>query len=75
MQLLGGPKRQMGVMLSTGLLIGGLGAGWAVIAGICIRLFLSKFSKEKLEDAEVVAAGCIAGDVIWSFSNNLFKVR
>lgn len=36
-QLIGGPGRQMGVLLATGLLINNPLAGWAVMIGIAIR--------------------------------------
>src|SRR5215472_2822809 len=37
-QFLGGPKRQLGVLFSTGLLIPNPLAGWAVLAGIAMRV-------------------------------------
>ena len=37
-QAIGGPDRQMGILLATGLLIVNPLAGWAVLAGIAIRL-------------------------------------
>jgi uncharacterized oligopeptide transporter (OPT) family protein len=36
-QFLGGPQRQLGVLLATGLLIPNPLAGWAVLVGIAIR--------------------------------------
>src|SRR5699024_10444633 len=41
-QLIGGPKRQMGVLLATGLLLVNPIAGWAVLAGILIRFIIYK---------------------------------
>jgi uncharacterized oligopeptide transporter (OPT) family protein len=36
-QFLGGPRRQLGVLLATGLLIAFPIAGWAVLVGIACR--------------------------------------
>jgi uncharacterized oligopeptide transporter (OPT) family protein len=37
LQLIGGPTRQMGTLLATGLLLGGPLAGWGVLVGIALR--------------------------------------
>ena len=68
LQFLGGPKRQMGVLLATGLLLGGPAAGYAVLVGIVLRLIWTRYSpKEWRADMEVFAAGVIAGDALSSF--------
>jgi uncharacterized oligopeptide transporter (OPT) family protein len=68
LQFLGGPKRQMGVLLATGLLLGGALAGYAVLIGIVLRLLWTRFApREWLGDMEVFAAGVIAGDALASF--------
>lgn len=73
-QLIGGPKRQMGVLLATGLLIASPMAGWAVIVGIIARLLVIKIGGEKAKtNMEVFAAGLIAGDAIFSFFSAVFK--
>ena len=67
-QFIGGPKRQLGVLLATGLLIANPLAGWAVAAGIALRLLIEKFGGEKHRNhMEVFAGGVIAGDAIFSF--------
>lgn len=67
-QLIGGPKRQLGVLLATGLLIANPLAGWAVAAGIALRLLIEKVGGEKHRNhMEVFAGGIIAGDAIFSF--------
>ncbi|WP_220806033.1 OPT/YSL family transporter [Achromobacter sp. UMC71] len=67
-QLIGGPKRQLGVLLATGLLIANPLAGWAVAAGIVLRLLIEKVGGEKHRNhMEVFAGGIIAGDAIFSF--------
>jgi uncharacterized oligopeptide transporter (OPT) family protein len=68
LQFRGGPKRQMGVLLATGLLLGGPAAGYAVLVGIVLRLIWTRYSpKEWRADMEVFAAGVIAGDALSSF--------
>ncbi|WID98450.1 OPT/YSL family transporter [Bosea vestrisii] len=78
LQFVGGPKRQIGVLFATGLLINFPMAGWAVLAGILCRLVWEKLRGSSGEgDMEVFAAGVIAGDAIFSFfdsvSKNFFK--
>lgn len=75
-QLVGGPKRQMGVLLATGLLIANPLAGWAVMIGITVRILIMKLAGEKWKtDMEVFAAGLIAGDAIFNFFNAMFKAN
>lgn len=75
-QLVGGPKRQMGVLLATGLLIANPLAGWAVMIGIVVRILIMKLAGEKWKtDMEVFAAGLIAGDAIFNFFNAMFKAN
>lgn len=69
-QFIGGPKRQLGVLLATGLLIANPMAGWAVVVGIALRVLLEKFGGEKARGyMEVFAGGVIAGDALFSFFN------
>ncbi|MEJ8778668.1 OPT/YSL family transporter [Pseudogracilibacillus sp. ICA-222130] len=75
-QLIGGSKRQMGIMLATGLLIVNPLAGWAVIVGIIIRLIILRVGGESAESAMyTTAAGFIAGDALYSFFTSLWKAR
>jgi len=75
-QLIGGPKRQMGILLATGLLIINPIAGWAVIAGIIIRAVILKVKGPEAENAMfTTAAGFIAGDAIYSFFSSIWKAR
>ena len=68
LQFAGGPKRQMGILLATGLLLGGPLAGWAVLSGIVLRILWTRIaSRGRLADMEVFAAGVIAGDALFSF--------
>jgi len=68
LQLAGGPKRQMGILFGTGLLLGGPLAGWAVLVGIVLRLIWTRMTEgNRRADMEVFAAGVIAGDAFYSF--------
>ncbi len=68
LQFLGGPKRQMGVLFATGLLLLVPYAGWAVITGVVLRLLWSRFAGAgQRSTMEVFAAGIIAGDALFSF--------
>ncbi|MGX1786438.1 OPT/YSL family transporter [Bosea sp. NPDC055332] len=74
LQFVGGPKRQIGVLFATGLLINFPMAGWAVLAGILCRLIWEKLRGSSGEgDMEVFAAGVIAGDAIFSFFDSVLK--
>lgn len=75
-QLIGGPKRQIGIMLSTGLLILNPLAGWAVIVGIIIRAVVLKVrGPESEKTMYTLAAGFIAGDALYSFFSSVWKAR
>jgi uncharacterized oligopeptide transporter (OPT) family protein len=68
LQFLGGPKRQLGVLFATGLLLLVPYAGWAVITGVILRLLWSRFAGDgQRSTMEVFAAGIIAGDALFSF--------
>jgi uncharacterized oligopeptide transporter (OPT) family protein len=74
LQFVGGPKRQIGVLFATGLLIAFPMAGWAVLAGILCRLIWERMRGSTGEgDKEVFAAGVIAGDAIFSFVDSVTK--
>ena len=68
LQFLGGPKRQIGVLFATGLLLLVPYAGWAVITGVILRLLWTRFAGDSQRlTMEVFAAGVIAGDALFSF--------
>jgi uncharacterized oligopeptide transporter (OPT) family protein len=61
-QFAGGPQRQMGVLLATGLLVASPHACWAVFAGLLVRVAYRRWRGEEAEtDAALVGAGLIAG--------------
>lgn len=67
-QLIGGPSRQMGVLLATGLLIFNPTAGWTALVALAIRAILMRVYGEKLrKPMYVLAGGFIAGSAIVSF--------
>lgn len=73
-QALGGPDRQMGILLATGLLILNPIAGWAVLAGILIRIIaLRIYGKASETPLTIFGAGCIAGDALWGFGSSVWK--
>ncbi|MFJ5957693.1 OPT/YSL family transporter [Paenarthrobacter sp. NPDC092416] len=72
-QLLGGSKRQMGVLLATGLLIGTPNAGWLVLAALVFRFLWTKYRPNDGEsEVSLIGAGLIAGDSIYSVGR-IFK--
>jgi uncharacterized oligopeptide transporter (OPT) family protein len=72
LQLLGGQRRQLGVLFATGLLIAAPLAGWAVLIGIAGRqLWLLARGVEGRTVMEVFAGGVIAGDALFSFFSSV----
>ncbi|MEB8340893.1 OPT/YSL family transporter [Streptomyces endophyticus] len=72
-QLIGGSKRQLGIMLATGLLITTPMAGWMVAAGLAVRVLAPRFLGPKAkENLEIFAGGAIAGDALYSFGNGVW---
>ena len=75
-QALGGPDRQMGILLATGLLILNPLAGWAVLAGILIRIVaLRVYGRQAETPMTIFGAGCIAGDALWGFGSSVAKAK
>jgi len=73
-QALGGPKRQLGVLLSTGLLIAFPIAGWAVIAGVACRSVWERLIKAGgTETMQIFGAGVIAGDALYAFFSSMAR--
>jgi uncharacterized oligopeptide transporter (OPT) family protein len=73
-QFLGGPSRQLGILLATGLLIPNPMAGWAVLVGIAIRTLVLRFKgPEATGSMEVLAAGFIGGDALYGFFDSVVK--
>jgi uncharacterized oligopeptide transporter (OPT) family protein len=76
LQFLGGPRRQLGVMFATGLLIPNALAGWAVLAGIAIRMVALRLKGDAANSPmQVLAAGFIAGDALFGFFDSVMKAK
>lgn len=76
LQLIGGPKRQMGILFATGLLLVNPIAGWTVLAGLAIRVTILKIKGPDSQNSMyTAAAGFIAGDALYSFFSSIFKAR
>jgi uncharacterized oligopeptide transporter (OPT) family protein len=73
LQVLGGAKRQIGVLFATGLLINFPMAGWAVLVGIVVRLTWQHVRPDNTGEIEVFAAGAIGGDTIFGFTDGVIK--
>jgi uncharacterized oligopeptide transporter (OPT) family protein len=72
LQLAGGPKRQLGVLFATGMLILFPAAGWAVLAGVALRLVYSRVrGAAAAGEMEVFAGGVIAGDALTGFAKGV----
>jgi uncharacterized oligopeptide transporter (OPT) family protein len=72
LQLLGGQRRQLGVLFATGLLIAAPLAGWAVLAGIiCRQIWMASRGPAGQTIMEVFAGGVIAGDALFSFFSSV----
>jgi len=72
-QYLGGPRRQLGVLLATGLLIQFPLAGWAVLAGILCRITWEQVTPDEPQTMQVFGAGVIAGDALYSFFSSMAR--
>jgi uncharacterized oligopeptide transporter (OPT) family protein len=73
LQAVGGSRRQLGVLLSTGLLISNTAAGWGVLAGLAVRLAWRSGPGRRDGELDAVAAGFIAGDALFSFGDSIVK--
>jgi uncharacterized oligopeptide transporter (OPT) family protein len=76
LQLLGGAKRQLGILLSTGMLIASPLAGWAVLAGLAIRFVVTRLRGERHSaEMSAFAGGVIAGDALFSFGGSVTRLH
>jgi uncharacterized oligopeptide transporter (OPT) family protein len=74
LQWVGGSRRQLGVLLSTGLLIANASAGWAVLAGIGLRIAAPRLRRAPDQRTlETMAAGFIAGDALFAFGDSAVR--
>lgn len=76
LQWLGGAKRQLGVLLSTGMLLVSPLAGFAVLIGLMIRYVLLRWRGERdIAEMSAFAGGVIAGDAIFSFARSIARMK
>lgn len=66
LQIIGGVRNQLGIMISTGLMINYPIAGWTVLVALACRLVAEKVFKINNDDKSAFAGGLIAGDAIYS---------
>jgi uncharacterized oligopeptide transporter (OPT) family protein len=67
-QAIGGRRRQLGILLATGLLILNPAAGWAAAVALSIRFVLHRRYGQAINDRlYVLAGGLIAGSAVTSF--------
>jgi hypothetical protein len=62
LQLWGGVRRQLGVMLAVGMLLMAPAVGWAVATGLAVRWWMGERHRAGLE---LFGAGAIAGDALF----------
>ncbi|PSL00596.1 putative oligopeptide transporter (OPT) family protein [Murinocardiopsis flavida] len=75
-QLVAGSRRQMGIMLATGLIVADPIAGWAVLAGLLIRIAVLRIRGPEAESTlAIIGGGVIAGDAIYGFFSSVVKAR
>ncbi|MFT3754648.1 MAG: OPT/YSL family transporter [Pseudoxanthomonas sp.] len=73
-QAIGGVRRQLGVLLATGLLIVNPMAGWMVALGLVFRVWWQRRNGAQSDKTlEVFAGGVIAGDALCGFGVGLGK--
>ncbi|MFH1573638.1 MAG: OPT/YSL family transporter [Acidobacteriota bacterium] len=75
-QWLGGPSRQLGILLATGLLIDNPVAGWTALLALAIRVaLLRRYGKAAESPMYVLAGGLIAGSAVTSFGAATLQLR
>ncbi len=75
LQFIGGPKKQLGVLFATGLLVGSTITGITVIAALIIRMIVVKTKGEEGQSIlYILGAGAIAGSAIYSFFTSTLQL-
>jgi len=72
-QLLGG-KHQIGILFSTGLLVGSTISGLTVLVALLIRFVLVRKDKKNEQILNILGAGSLAGAAIYSFFTATLKI-
>jgi uncharacterized oligopeptide transporter (OPT) family protein len=75
-QLAGGPSRQMGILLATGLLIVNPAAGWTAVASLLVRgALVRRYGGAAEAPMFVAAGGLIAGSALVGFGVGAWQAR
>jgi uncharacterized oligopeptide transporter (OPT) family protein len=75
-QLVGGMKRQLGILFATGLLVLNPAAGWTALVALTIRAIVVKRYGKSVESLMYpLAGGFIAGSALCSFGTATLKGR
>jgi uncharacterized oligopeptide transporter (OPT) family protein len=76
LQAFGGPARQLGVLLATGLLIDFPAAGLTAMVSLAIRFFLNRrYGARAQTPIYILAGGFIAGSALTSFGAATLKLK
>lgn len=75
LQFIGGPKKQLGVLFATGMLVGSTITGITVIIALVIRLVVVKLKGEEGQSTlYILGAGAIAGSALYSFFTSTLQL-
>jgi hypothetical protein len=75
LQLAGGPMRQLGLHVATGLMLLNPAAGWALLAGLaCRELARRRLRSVTPEDLRAFAGGTIAGDALYGLYDSAWRL-
>ena len=74
-QFIGGPKKQLGVLFATGLLVGTTITGITVIVALIFRIIVVKMKGEEGQSIlYILGAGSIAGSALYSFFTSTLQL-
>lgn len=74
-QFIGGPKKQLGVLFATGMLVGSTITGITVIVALIIRVVVVRMKGEEGQSfLYIVGAGTIAGAALYSFFTSTLQI-
>lgn len=74
-QFIGGPKKQLGVLFATGLLVGTTITGITVIVALIFRIIVVKMKGEEGQSIlYILGAGAIAGSALYSFFTSTLQL-
>jgi uncharacterized oligopeptide transporter (OPT) family protein len=72
LQIVGGARRQLGILFATGLLLFNPAAGWLLLTGLLLRAACIRIAGQNSETAmSIFGAGCIAGGALADFANSV----